>query len=159
MTGVHLSSPPTSSRAVTPVLPSYHREHQLEWLCRYNWYSWKGEDHQYGDYVTEVLVRWVRNISRMGNYCLSRIKPWKKLYPGYRDRRAIKKRFKDSLKKFFGASHINHRRWSTTPGISSYENNHKATLNEKKAWEEEQQYSTNKLWTYLLLQLCMRVLH
>ena len=78
----------------------------------------------------------------IGNPHLPRIILCGKLSEGHRHREALKKRFKDCLKKEFVACHIDYRRWSnlaenrdvwrlTTNQVSSSENTHRATKRQK----------------------------
>ena len=85
----------------------------------------------WSDYVTNVEVleqaeitsieamllksqlRWAGHVSRMEDHRLPKIVLYGELSTGHRDRGAPKKRYKDSLKKSFGACHINHHQWST----------------------------------------------
>ena len=87
---------------------------------------------------------WTRHIFRMRNYCLPGIILCNELSTGYCDRRAPRKQYKNFLKRFFGACHINHHWWSTlaencdtwylttNPVVSSFENTHRVALKDKR---------------------------
>ena len=56
--------------------------------------------------------RWAGHVSRTEIHRLPKIVLYNELSTGHRDRGAPKKRFKDPLKKYLPACHIDHRQWS-----------------------------------------------
>ena len=93
----------------------------------------------------KAQLRWAGHVSRMEDHRLPKIALYGELSSGHRDRGAPKKRYKDTLKKSLSACHIDHRQWSALAAdrdawrrtihqsVSSFENNRRATLVEKRS--------------------------
>ena len=58
-------------------------------------------------------LRWPERDSRMKDYPLLKIVLYGRLSTGNRGTEASKRRYKESLKKFFSTCHIDHSQWST----------------------------------------------
>ena len=99
-------------------------------------------------------LRWAGHVSRMDVHRLPKIALYGELSTGHRNRRALKKQYKDSLKKSLGACHIDHRQWSALAAdritwrhiihqaVSSFEDSRKNNLREKHCRRKNREAST-----------------
>ena len=89
-------------------------------------------------------LRWVGHVSRMEDHRLPKIALYGVLSSGHRNIGALKKRYKDTLKKALGACDIDHHQWTTLAAdrdtwrqtihqaVSSVEENRMDSLKEKR---------------------------
>ena len=94
--------------------------------------------------LLKTQLRWAGHVSRMEDHRLPKVVLYGELSTGHRNRGAPKKRFKDSLKKSLSACLIDHNQWSVLAAdrqawrhsvchsVSSFEDNRRATLEEKR---------------------------
>ena len=104
--------------------------------------------------LLKIQLRWAGHVSRMEHHCLSRIILYGELTSGLQNRGALKKRYKDRLKKSLSACNISHLEWSTlaedrstwchtiNKATSSFESTGRTTREEKR-WKEERQCCHN----------------
>ena len=97
--------------------------------------------------LLKTQLHWAEHVSRMEVHRLPKIVLYGELSTGHRDRGEPKKRFKDLLKKSLSVCHIDHHQWSAPAAdreawrhavhqsVSSFENNRRATLEEKRSIE------------------------
>ena len=101
-------------------------------------HAWLGRAHAWAGHA------WAGHVSRMEDHRLPKKTLYGELSSGHRDRRAPKKRYKDSLKKSVGVCHIDCSRWSAVAAdraawrytvhqaVSFFEASRKEDLREKR---------------------------
>ena len=99
-------------------------------------------------------LRWAKHVYRMGDYRLPMMILYGELSTGYRDRRGVKRRYKNSLKKPLSTCHIDHSQWSTLvadcgtwhhiihQAASSFDNSRRINLKEKRCRRKNREAST-----------------
>ena len=99
-------------------------------------------------------LRWAGHVYKMDDHRLPKIALYGELSTDHGNRRAPKKRYKDSLKKSLGACHIDPLQWSTLAAdrvtwrhvihqaVSSFEDSRKNNLREKRCRRKNREAST-----------------
>ncbi|XP_069748442.1 uncharacterized protein [Narcine bancroftii] len=101
-----------------------------------------------GTTLLKTQLCWTGHISRMEDRCLPKIVLNVELSTGHHDRGALKKRYKNFLKKSLGVYHIGRHQWSALASdcvaqrhaihqsVSTFENARRADLEVKRRWRK-----------------------